>query len=287
MSDDLQIFINAINKRKVEEIPILLEINKVKTLGRRKVAKIIRAEMTISEQFKWCKYWGNSENDISRKLCCALVANCYPKYYDDVLTIMMNLSNDENWGVREEITWAFTELFEKDFKNVYPVFQGWIINESPRVRRAIAVGAQRFGKSRKPQFAEPIFQLIEPLMSDSDEYVRRNLGPFVLGDGLINYYPSVAFEYLEKWATESNEQILWNVAMSFSSTAGFANPHEALQIISKLAQEKSKYVQSAIIKALRRLASKHPLIVHPLLDEWVNDPSRAHIALKILEPKDG
>ena len=197
-----------------------------------------------------------------------MVAACYPDYDDDVFSLLLGLANDSHWGVREEITWAFVELMEKDSQKVYPRFQKRISHSSANICRAVVVAAQGVGNSRNPEFASPLLELLEPLLSDRNTYVRKNLGPFALGDGLARYYPDVAFDYLHKWASSSDEQVRWNVAMSMSSTATFTYPEEALPVLEELATDQRKYVWRAVISSLIRIAGKHPSLVCRTMANW-------------------
>jgi 3-methyladenine DNA glycosylase AlkC len=282
---DKNLFREVIQKRHLGSIPEMLDEANCNTSERREVAAIIRESLSSLELLDWTQSWA-SQGKTSRKLACAIVAACYPVHPRETLELLLSLADDPYWAVREEITWAFAEVMNEDFDTFYPRLKKLVCRSSENVRRAIAVAAQRVGKSRNPAYAHPLFQLIEPLLSDQAGYVRKNLGPFALGDGLVKYYPEVGFEYLHKWSANTEAQVRWNVAMSVSSTAGFRHPHEATNLLEELARDERKYVRGALIAALKRLAGKHPEIVRTAMANWQLDQSTRYVYDRVIESLD-
>jgi 3-methyladenine DNA glycosylase AlkC len=117
--------------------------------------------------------------------------------------------------------------------------------------------------------AEPLVSLVEPLLSDKTPYVRKNLGSFAIGDGLLRCYPSTAMKYLHKWAERKDEGTLWNVAMAFASYGGKKNWQEGVKILSALATDERRYVWRAVASAMLYLARRQPK-VHDMLKNWLN-----------------
>ena len=267
-----------IHERDLATIPKLLAKAQYKTAERRAVAKLIRDNLSIAESLEWCRYLSMREENASRELACAIVGVCYPTFEEETFELLMCLADDPCWGVKEEVTWAYAEILERDFEGIYPVFQEWTQHSSENIRRAIVIAAKRVGKSRKEEFAHPLFQLLEPLLSDRSVYVRKNLGPFALGDGLLRYYPKQGFWFLWKWMETNDEQIRWNIAMSLSSTAGAQYADQAIEILSELALDNRRYIWRAVASAMRELVRRRPSVTLPVLRGWLEDKRRQHIA---------
>jgi 3-methyladenine DNA glycosylase AlkC len=120
-------------------------------------------------------------------------------------------------------------------------------------------------------------------MVDRNAYVRRNLGPFVLGTAMLRYYPEVTFDYLTNWSTSHDEQALWNVAMAFSASAAPAIAKKALIILRKLSLDERRYVWRAVATAMWKLGKKKPELIQAELQRWLEDERRTKIAREALK----
>nr|MDO8135247.1 hypothetical protein [Candidatus Njordarchaeum guaymaensis] len=129
----------------------------------------------------------------------------------------MTLSDDENWVVREHAHSCWGELLKKDFQHVLPILKGLRVHSSANLKRCVAVAARSAGNTRNEEWGRPLVELLEPLLPDKTLYVRKNLGPYAVGDGLLRCYPELTLRYLRRWSQAKDEGTRWNVAMAFAS----------------------------------------------------------------------
>lgn len=132
----------------------------------------------------------------------------------------------------------------------YPLFSRTGASPSANLRRCVVIAVRKAGNLRKNEWAEPLLKLIKPLLTDKTVYVRKNLGPYAIGDGMLRCYPSLTLKYLRQWANSKDEGTLWNVAMSLASYGGNKNWHESMRILTKLAADDRRYVWRAVASAL-------------------------------------
>jgi 3-methyladenine DNA glycosylase AlkC len=132
------------------------------------------------------------------------------------------------------------------------------------VRRAIVLAAMDAAARHKPERAAPLLALVEPLLPDRAEYVRKNLGPFAIGAALLPAYPEQTFPMLRAWAGRENEVTRWNVAMACSSAAAARYPAAASAILRALATDERRFVRGAVRSAARKLAARQPGLDLPL-----------------------
>ena len=163
------------------------------------------------------------------------------------------------------------------------ILREWRGHSSPNVRRTVLIAAAKAAQTRRLEWAEPLLKLIEPLLSDRHPTLRRNLGPFTIGSALLRYYPDMTFEYLIKWSTSNDEQVLWNVAMAFSASGGQRLVKKALIILRKLSLDERRYVWRAVASAMWKLGRKKPEIVRPELARWLEDERRVDVAREALK----
>ena len=112
--------------------------------------------------------------------------------------------------------------------------------------------------------------------------MRKNLGPYAIGDGLLRCYPSQTLKYIRKWADSKDEATLWNVAMSFASYGGNKSWREGVRILTKLATDDRRYVWRSTASALLYLARRHPEI-QDTLKKWLSDYKREKVAATVLK----
>lgn len=188
--------------------------------------------------------------------------------------IIYRLANSDDWGVRELAATVLKRINGKFFKKMLSVYKQWIHTENNYIQRVICVGL--FGVKENFDLA---CKLIEPILKNSNRYVRVNLGPFALS--WIYYKDSqIAEKYITKWLKSRNENVLWNIVMIFSQARGKYEPDEALKMIEKVGKrnftlQKSMLVCRACASVLYNVSKYHPEKVQRYVDEnrngdWFN-----------------
>src|SRR5712691_2025358 len=209
-----------------------------------------------------------------------------PARPDEAVTSWLQLADHPDWERREAAATMLSELLLTDFETFYPKCLAWVHHLSENVRRAVVVGMKVAAKARVPAWGENFLDLIDPLMSDRSLYVRKNLGPFAIGDGLLRYYPQLTLQRLATWAKQPDPQTRWNVAMAFSAAEGAKHVDVALPILSALATDERRFVWRAVASAMRNLGRRRPEQVRPVLEEWLHDEQRrraAEVAMRYFE----
>jgi hypothetical protein len=126
-------------------------------------------------------------------------------------------------------------------------------------------------KDVPPVRVRQLLKMIKPLLYDSSVYVKKNLGPFVLGTSFLKRHPHLTFEYLWRWLSIHDENVRWNLAMSMSASGGTSYPELALEYLAELGRDDSKLVWRAVASSLLNLARKRPEITLPIINTWLED----------------
>jgi 3-methyladenine DNA glycosylase AlkD len=225
----------------------------------------------------WAVNLTSQENPHIRRYASRLLLNLWEKDRPRAEKWLKKLADDEHWVVREDAHNVWGRLLGKHFKEIKPVLRSWTRSSSANLRRCVVIAVRKTGNLRKEDLAEPLISLLELLLSDKTPYVRKNLGPFAIGDGLLRCYPSITMKYLHKWAGGKDEGTLWNVAMAFASYGGNKNWKEGTRILSALATDERRYVWRAVASAMLYLARRRPE-VHDMLRNWLKDSERVKVA---------
>lgn len=193
-----------------------------------------------------------------KQLAALLLAPLAASHAAEVERAVTRLARDDRWDVREAAAVLLGEALEVAFDHYVRVCRSWMEREGARVRRAVVVAAKYAARSRAPERAARLLDLIEPALHDRDQYVRRSVGPFCIGDQLLRSYPTETLARLERWARDPDEVVRWNVAMAFGSAAGAKLAPQGLPILTALSRDPSRSVVRAANATLRRLRKRRP-----------------------------
>jgi 3-methyladenine DNA glycosylase AlkD len=182
----------------------------------------------------------------SLELAAHLYAHAYKTNKGKVNKRLIEISNHDNWEVREWAAGACSVILLQNFEEfIKTLEEQWLYNKSENVRRAVVVTLKYVSKERKPEYKDEIFRLIEVLLSDESNYVKKNLGPFAIGDGLLKYYPDTTLRKIEAWKKSMDPNVRWNVIKIFSSAEGSKYKNIAKPIIQAWLNDPNKKVKSA------------------------------------------
>lgn len=195
---------------------------------------------------------------VDKELAAMLLAPLVASHSAEVERAILRLARDERWDVREAAAALLGEALNVAFDQFARTCRVWIEKDEPKVRRAVIVAAKYAARSRVPERATRLLDLIEPALHDRDEYVRRNLGSFTIGDQLLRSYPDETLARLKAWAKDPDEVVRWNVAMAFSSATGSKFVDDGVPLLRALARDESKFVARAANAALRRIQKRRP-----------------------------
>ncbi len=101
------------------------------------------------------------------------------------------------------------------------------------------------------EHVDPALQILDPLLSDSDEYVRKSCGGFAVST-IANKDPTIGRTYLDRWSNSENVRTRWNVAKAIGGAYGRENDH-ALTLAYRLSDDEEYRVRRAVASSLRTL----------------------------------
>ncbi len=254
-------------------------------------ARTLQDEMGVGSEalWDWAVRLASRPEPQARGTAAPVFQHYWQSRPGSVHSILLRLSDDEDWWVREMAHVAMGDLLLAHYGQVYPLLVTWATHRSPNVRRAVTLAARNVAIHGRPEWADPLLDLIEPLLADRTEYVRKNLGPYALGDGLLRCHGQVTFTRLPSWAHDPREAVRWNVAMAFRSSGGTKHVREAVPILTRLAADDRRFVWRAAAAALQYLGRRQPDVVRPLLEAWLEDDQRrrtASVALRYMPTAD-
>jgi hypothetical protein len=187
--------------------------------------------------------------------------------------LLLNLARDEDREVRLFAASTMARAIRSSFKANLRYLRAWSRHPDPSVRRQVIIATVAVADSRHADWAKPLLDLLEPHLSDRDPYIRRNLGPFALGQGLLRVYPEASLERFAKWLGSDDEIVRWNIAMAFTGPIAGLHCDGALEILRVLASDPRRFVWGAAAMSLRNLLELRPQRAEPVLQEWMRVPA--------------
>jgi 3-methyladenine DNA glycosylase AlkD len=169
---------------------------------------------------------------------------------------LYKITDDPNWEVREYAAGALEGTLKAN-PEFYFTLKKWVKDPSENVRRGVVLAAAALRDKKDPSKAVKAFALFESLMYDNSAYVKKNLGPFILGSYFGNGLTSETLNFLEKMVRLKDENVRWNVAMAFNNSFGNYHLKEALDFLKILANDKRPVVQRAVKSTLNHLRKRH------------------------------
>jgi 3-methyladenine DNA glycosylase AlkD len=190
---------------------------------------------------------------VDKELGALIAAPLARSHAKELARMAHRLARDDDWSVRESGATLLGRVLADSFDEVLPVAREWVSGHDSRLRRAAVIAAKQAARIRQKEWAEPLLDLIEPALRDHDEYVRKSLGPFALGDQFVRSFPDATITRLRKWMENEDENVRWNVAMTFSTASGARLAQRAPDILDFLARDERPFVRGAVRSAQRRI----------------------------------
>lgn len=201
---------------------------------------------------------------VAQEIGISLLWSGYNHNKKETKELLLKIADSDNWEVREYAAGAFINVL-KENPELHKTFLQWAKHKSENIRRAVVFSALAYSDRKDKSKLKNAFEILEPLMSDSSLYVKKNLGPFILGSHLANHHTEEVTAQLKKWLKIKNEHAKWNIAMTFNNSFGNKYPAKALEILKELLKEESKVVRRSVISTLRHLNKRHSNLVQPFI----------------------
>ena len=227
---------------------------------------------------RWIDVLATSPSPAGRQVACLLLASRYQEDPAGVLRAAEALADDPHWEVREAAGGLLGTLLDRDFQRIRARLEVLRSSRSENLRRAVVLAAKYAARRDKPERVNDLLSMLEPLLRDPQPYVRRNLGPFAIGDALLRVDPKQTLKCLREWSRDRDPIVRWNVAMAFSSAIGSFHWPAAKAILERLARGPEPLVRNAVAKAMRRCRQRYTEEVEETRLRWLKDRERAATA---------
>ncbi|MCK4305712.1 MAG: HEAT repeat domain-containing protein [Candidatus Eisenbacteria sp.] len=222
--------------------------------------------------WNWTRLSAARPESEAREMACVLLDAFWKDHRKEVERLTLNLARDEDVDVRQYAAGTMARIIRGNFRQRFKHLQVWSRHPDPSVRRQVIIATVGVADPEHPERAKPLLDLLEPHLADRDPYVRRNLGPFALGQGLLRAYPDATLARFQQWIRSDDEIVRWNLAMGLATAVRLSEWEAALEVLRVLAADNRRFVWGAASAALGNLVSHRAREVAPVLRRWMSDP---------------
>jgi hypothetical protein len=227
---------------------------------------------------RWIDVLATSPSPTGRQVACLLLASRYPDDPVGVLRTAELLAEDPHREVREAAGGLLGSLLDRDFGRIRGRLEVLRSSHSENLRRSVVLAVKYAARRDKPERVPDLLALLQPLLRDEAQSVRRNLGPSTIGDALLRVDPKETLRCLRDWSRDRDPIVRWNVAMAFSSAIGSFHWPAAKSILERLAKGPEPLVRNAVAKAMRRCRQRYTEEVEETRLRWLKDRQRSATA---------
>ncbi len=238
----------------------------------RRLRQATEQAVTRRKVWLWTRLCSARPEIEAREVACALLDTFWRDHRKDVERLTLNLARDEEREVRLYAASTMARIIRSNFRAYFRYMRAWSRHSDPSVRRQVVIATVAVADSDHPEWARPLLDLLEPHLTDRDPYIRRNLGPFALGQGMLRVYPEETLARCEKWLGADNEIVRWNIGMAFTTPVLPVDWNRALSILRPLASDDRRFVWGAAAQALKNMVLRDPRRVRPVLRRWMEEP---------------
>ncbi|MBZ0201663.1 MAG: HEAT repeat domain-containing protein [Ignavibacteria bacterium] len=196
------------------------------------------------------------KSDNAKEIGIHILWRGYKHNRKTVLQWLYKITDDNNWEVREFAAGALGNLTSAH-PDFYNILKRWSKDKRENIRRGVVLAAAALRNRKDSSSTVKAFALLEPLLYDSSAYVKKNLGPFILGSYFGNAFPNELFKFLDRIIKIDNAHVRWNAAMVFNNSFGNRYPNEALKYLKLLSKDTRSVVQRAVKSTLNHLRKRH------------------------------
>ncbi len=250
-----------------------VEAGLLKTYAFRELREMVESAESRRRIWTWTGMSAARPETEAREMACALLDTFWRDHRKDVERLTLNLARDEDKEVRLYAASTMARIVRSNFRSYFHYMRAWSRHADPSVRRQVIIATVAVADPDHPEWARSLLEMVEPHLADRDPYIRRNLGPFAIGQGLLRVYPAATLDRFEKWLASENEIVRWNVAMAFTGPVIPLQWERSLAILKVLAADPRRFVWGAAAMALKNLAQLRPEEVRPVLAQWKEHPA--------------
>jgi hypothetical protein len=199
----------------------------------------------------------NTETTNSIELALLILPLDSKENRNEIFDILIKYADHNNWEIREYAGERIGEFLRYNFRDYKKELIRLRDSDSENIRRAVVIGLKYLGKYRELSLSQDILEILALYMDDESKYVKKNLGPFAIGDAMINYDSIRTLDFLKRHADSDNPNVKWNVASAFSTASGAKHSDAGFYTLSRLIRDSNKSVRQMALTSFRNLYKRN------------------------------
>jgi hypothetical protein len=190
------------------------------------------------------------------ELSAMLAAECTDEPPKTIFAFLVKLCDSADWEIREYAGESLANFLKHHFGTFEDALLGLRKSPSENIRRGVVLAMKYLGKHRGVVKPAKLLSVLGAYMDDPSPYVRKNLGPFAIGDAMLLYYPAETLTFLKRHAKSRSEISRWNVGSAFTTSVGSKLGEDAMPILKRLSRDSDIMVRDESARALLNIVTR-------------------------------
>jgi len=207
-------------------------------------SKLVEDKHLLKERLEIIQKLVKSKNSAIVETGICMVPSVYGSDPHISENILESASRNDNWEIREFASEAAGNILSIDFDSFSNVIEKWAESGDGRLMRSAALALRRYSYSMPSSNCDRIMDMLDRMMKNNDPYLRRNLGPYAIGDGILGNCKETAEIRIREWARSENQEIRKNTVLIFKARKSSRNQEFSREILNILAHDKDARIRS-------------------------------------------
>lgn len=232
---------------------------------------LILASYSANERLQIAQFLSNSACDSAKEIGITLLSEFYVEHVELVEKLILKLGNDENWEVREWVANCLETIICSNPSESSKFLNLLVASRFPRLRRTAAVAIGYASRCTSPEAFSKLLRLLNVLLYDEDQYVKKNLAPFAIGAYAIFYKRQITCEWLLEMLNHEDDRVLSSLGLVLTTAAGADSLETLTPILQQiLSRKERKSIQRISNKILKNLQNRYPNTLEKILKDFEN-----------------
>ncbi|WP_353852958.1 hypothetical protein [Dehalobacter restrictus] len=176
---------------------------------------------THERRYACAKYLIQIWSQKSRKIGELLFKSCIIENKSAVVQDMKKMAKSDDWEIREEAAKLFAVFLLCDFSRNLKWIASNLQNKNENMRRAtmLALKYACLNIDEKSKLRKMV-NLLDTLLYDGSEYVRKSFDSFTIGDAFLYKCPDIVEAKLDEWLSRNDTLVNCAIIRVFRSSGG-------------------------------------------------------------------
>jgi hypothetical protein len=148
-------------------------------------SKLVRDKHLMKERLQVIQKFVKSKNSAIVEAGIYMIPSVYGSEPHTSENILESASRNDNWEIREFASKTAGNILSIDLDLFSNVIEKWTESGDKRLMRSAALALRRYSYNMPSSNCDRIMEMLDSMMNKNDPYMRRDPGPYTIGDSIL------------------------------------------------------------------------------------------------------